>query len=93
MDIYVKFTETTHKIWSSHVTLASNSDNFCFSPNFVLNFWKSWNNVGELAQEQKSYIQKTNWRMENTPPSGYRVKSNLVLWDYFLQRMYDYIFF
>ena len=38
MDIYVKFTKTTHQIWSCHMTLASNSENFHFSPNSVLNF-------------------------------------------------------
>ena len=30
MGIYVKFTITTHQIWSCHVTLASNSENFIF---------------------------------------------------------------
>ena len=40
MGIYVKFIKTTHKIWSCHVTLASNSENFYFSPNFVLNLGK-----------------------------------------------------
>ena len=46
MDIYVKFTMTTNQIWSCHGTLPSNSENFYFSPNSVLNFKK-------LAQEQK----------------------------------------
>ena len=40
MGIYVKFTMTTQQIWSCHVTLALNSENFYFSPNFVLNFRK-----------------------------------------------------
>ena len=40
MGIYVKFTKTTHQIWSCHVTLASNSENFYFSLNSVLNFRK-----------------------------------------------------
>ena len=52
MGIYVKFTITTHQIWSCHVTLPSNSENFYFSPNFILNFSQIW---GKLAQEQKSY--------------------------------------
>ena len=40
MGIYVKFTKTTHQIWSCHVTLASNSENFYFSPDSVLNLGK-----------------------------------------------------
>ena len=35
------------------VTLASNSENFYFSPNSVLNFRKSYQIFGKLAQEQK----------------------------------------
>ena len=53
MGIYVKFTKTTHQIWSCHVTLASNSENFYFSPNSVLIFRKSYQIWGKLAQEQK----------------------------------------
>ena len=30
MDIYVKFTMTTHKIWPCHVTMVSNSESFYF---------------------------------------------------------------
>ena len=40
MGIYVKFTKTTHQIWSCHVTLASNSENFYFLLNSILNFRK-----------------------------------------------------
>ena len=40
MRIYVKFTKTTHQIWSYHVTLASNFENFYFLPNSILNFRK-----------------------------------------------------
>ena len=40
MGIYVKFTKTTHQIWSCHVTLTSNSENFYFWPDSVLNFGK-----------------------------------------------------
>ena len=67
MGIYVKFTITTHQIWSCHVTLASNSENFYFSPNSVLNFRKHYQIWGKLAQEQRSYREKTNWGVENTP--------------------------
>ena len=58
MGIYVKFTKTTHQIWSSHVALASNSETFYSSPNSKLNFWKSSQIWGKLAQEQKRYRQK-----------------------------------
>ena len=40
---------------------------FLFLPNSVLNFGKSYKIWGKLAQEQKSYKQKTNWGVENTP--------------------------
>ena len=53
MGIYVKFTKMTHQIWSCHVTLASNSENSYFSPDFVLNVKKSYQIWGKLAQEQK----------------------------------------
>ena len=59
---YVKFTKTTHQIWSCHLTLASNSENFYFSPNSVLNFRKIYQILGKLAQEPKRYRQKRNWR-------------------------------
>ena len=57
--IYVKFTKAPHQIWSCHVTLASNSEHFYFSPNSVLNFRKSCQIWRKLAQEQNySYRQK-----------------------------------
>ena len=74
MGIYVKFTMTTHQIWSCHVTMASNFENFYFSPNSILNFRKSYQIWGKLAQEQKRLLTKTDWWMENTLPSAYRVK-------------------
>ena len=40
MCIYVKFTKITHQIWSCHVTLASNSEDFYLSADSVLNFGK-----------------------------------------------------
>ena len=61
MGIYAKFTKTTQQIWSCHLTPAWNSENFYFSPNSVLNFKKSYQIWGKFAQEQKSYMQKTNW--------------------------------
>ena len=75
MGIYVKFTKATHQIWSCHVTLASNSENVYFSRNSVLQFRKSYQIWGKLAQEQKSYRQKTNWEWKTAPlPRAYRVK-------------------
>ena len=68
MGIYVKFTKTTHQIWSCHVTLASNSEKFYFSTDSVSNFRKSYQICGKLTQEQKSYRQKTNWGWKTPPP-------------------------
>ena len=67
MSIFVKFTKTTHQIWSCHVTVASNSESVYLLPNSILNFRKSYQIWGKMAQEQKSYRQKTNWRVEKTP--------------------------
>ena len=76
MGIYFKFTKTTHQIWSCHVTLASNSKNFYFSPDSVLNFRKSYQIWGRLAQEQKGYRQKNKLGGGKHPPlSDYRVKT------------------
>ena len=68
MGIFVKFTKTTHQIWSCHVTLVSNSENVYFLPKSILNYRKSFRIWGKLAQEQKSYREKTNWGVENTLP-------------------------
>ena len=51
------FTMTTHQIWSCHVTLAANFENFYFAPNSILNF-REVPNLGKLIEEQKSYRQK-----------------------------------
>ena len=67
MDIYVKFTKTTHQIWSCQVTLASNSENFYFLSYSVLNSRKSYQIVGELAKEQKSYRQKQVEGLKHPP--------------------------
>ena len=68
MSIYVKFTKTTHQIWSCHVILPSNSENFYFSPKSVLNFRKVTKFWGKLAQKQKGTGKKTNWGWKTTPP-------------------------
>ena len=61
------FTITTHQIWSCHLTLTADFKNFYFSPNSILNFRKSYQIWGKLAQEQKSYRQKAKLGVENTP--------------------------
>ena len=53
MGIYVKFTITTHQIWSCHMTLALNSENFYFSPNCVSNVRKTYQIRCKLAENQK----------------------------------------
>ena len=67
MSIYVKFTKTTHQIWSRQVTLASNSENF----NFCLIMHQILGKVtkfgGNWLKNKKSHRQKTNWEVENTP--------------------------
>ena len=64
----------TDQIWSCHVILATNLENFYFSPNSILNFRKSYQFCGKLAHEQKSYKQKTKLGVETPPPRAYRVK-------------------
>ena len=61
MGIYGKFTKTTHQIWSCHVTLASNFENFYFSPNSILNFRKSYQIWVKLDQEQKKLQAKSKF--------------------------------
>ena len=57
MGIYVKFTVTTHQIWSCHVTLSSNSENFYLLPNSILNFSKSYH-IWENWQKNKKVTGK-----------------------------------
>ena len=72
MDVYVKFTKTMHQVWSCHVILASNSENFYFLPNYDI-LGKVTRFGGQLAQYQKSYRQKTNWGWKR-PPSDIGLK-------------------
>ena len=72
MGIYVKFTKTTHQIWSRHVILFSNSENFYLLPNSMSNFRKSYQIWVKLAQEGQA---ENKLGVEKTPPqSAYRVK-------------------
>ena len=66
MGIYVKFYNYTLQIWSCHVTLATNFENFYFSPNSILNFRKSYQVWGKLAQKQKVTGKKQNsgWNLQ-----------------------------
>ena len=75
MGIYVKFTKTTHQIWSCHVTLASNSENFYFSPNSVSDFRKSYQIWGSWLKNKKVTGKKQIGGFKTPPPpSAYRVK-------------------
>ena len=67
MCIYAKFTITTHQVWPCHVTLASNSENFYFSPNSILNFRKVTKFGGNWLNNIKVTDKKTNGGVENTP--------------------------
>ena len=60
--------------------MATNFDNFYFLSNSILNFRKSFQIWGKLAQEQKLQA-KTNLEVENTLslPSAHRVKFQDVL--------------
>ena len=65
MDIYVKFTMTTHQIWSCPVTLPSNSENFYFLPNSILNFRKShqiWGEIGSRTKKLQAKKQIGGWK-------------------------------
>ena len=68
MGIYVKFTITTHQVWSCHVTLASNSENFYFSPNSMLNFRKSYQIWGNWLKNKKFTDKKQIWGGKHLPP-------------------------
>ena len=67
MGIYVKFTKTTHQIWSCHVTLASNSEKVYFSTNSVLNFRKV-TKFGGNWHKNKKVTGKKQIGVESTLP-------------------------
>ena len=76
MGIYVKFTKTTHQIWSCHVTLASNSRNFYFSPNSVLNFRNVTKFGGNWLKNKK--LQAKHKLGEENTACFLAIKMNLV---------------
>ena len=73
MGIYVKFTKTTHQISSCHVSLASNSENFYFSP--IL-----YQILGKVTKVGGNWLKNKKLQAENKlgdgkhTPSAYRVK-------------------
>ena len=75
MFICVKFTKTINQIWSCHVTLASNSEHFYFSPNSILNFRKVTKLGGNWLKNKKLQA-KNKLGVENTP-RAYRIKLQL----------------
>ena len=67
MGIYVKFTKTTHQIWSCHVTLSSTFKKFYFLPNSILNFRKV-SKLGEIGSRTKKLQAKNKLGgVEKTP--------------------------
>ena len=72
MGIYVKFTTTTHQIWSCQVTLPSDSENVIFR--FIL--YQIFGNVTRFGGnwlKNKKVTGKNKLGVENTP-SAYRAK-------------------
>ena len=66
--IYVKFTITTHQIWSCQVTLASNSENFYVSPNSMLNFRKGTKFGGNWLKNKEVTGKKEIGGWKTPPP-------------------------
>ena len=58
----VRFTMTTHKIWSCHVTLATKFENFYFSTNFILIFRKVTKFGGNRLENKKVTGKKQNMK-------------------------------
>ena len=73
MGIYVKFTQTTHQIWSCHVTQASDLENFYFLPNSILNFRKVTKFGGNWLKNKKVTGKKQVGGWKDPPPTAYRV--------------------
>ena len=81
MGIYVKFYHDHSPIWSCHVTLAANFENFYLLPNSILNFRKSYQIWGNWLKNKKVTGKKQNsgWKTPPPPPppSAYRVKPRI----------------
>ena len=64
------FTMTTHQLWSCHITLAANFENFYLQPNFAFMLGKV-TNFGENWLKNK----KINGKMKN---AGWKTKRYLL---------------
>ena len=67
------FTITTHQIWSCHVTLAENFENFYFLPHSMLHFGKIYQIWGNWLKNKKVTGKRQNswWKTLPLPPSAY----------------------
>ena len=68
MGIYVKFTKTTHQIWSCHVTLPSNSENFYFRLILYQILGKVTKSEGNWLKNKKLQAKKKTFGVENISP-------------------------
>ena len=80
------FTMTIHQVWSCHVALSANFENyenFYFSPNSILNFRKSYQIWGIGLKNEKITGKKQNpgWKTPLPPPPSraYRVKPDTAI--------------
>ena len=78
MGIYFNFTKTTHQIWSCHLNLASNSENFYFLPYYVLILGKVTKFGGNWLKNKK-VTGKKNLVVETPPPPPPLVLIGLLL--------------
>ena len=69
-----KFTKTTHQLWPCHVILASNSENFYFSPNSELNLGKVTKSGGNRLKNKNVTGKKEigGWNPPPPPPPPMR---------------------
>ena len=72
MGVYVKFTKTTHQIWSCHVTLASNSGNFLCSCLILYQISGKVTKFGLNWLKNKKVTGKKQIGGWKTPPCAYR---------------------
>ena len=78
MGIYVKFTMITHQIWSCHVALASNSENFYFSPNSIFKFRKVTKFEGNWLKDKKLQAKNKLGGGKHPPPQPVLIGLSLV---------------
>ena len=74
------FTITTHQLWSCHMTLTGNLENFYFQSNFALmigkvtSFWENWLKNKKVKSKKKNAGWKTPPSPSTTTTSAYRIK-------------------